>query len=41
MTEGKRPLDDKRRSDDNIKTGIRKIVFVDMNWIHLAQDRDR
>jgi hypothetical protein len=38
--EGRRPLGrPRRRWEDNIKIDLRKIGFVD--WIHLAQDRDR
>jgi hypothetical protein len=27
--------------EDNIKMDIREIGFGDVDWIHLAQDRDR
>jgi hypothetical protein len=40
--EGRRPLGrPRRRWEDNIKTGLREIGFGDMDWIRLAQDRDR
>jgi hypothetical protein len=40
--EGRRPLGrPRRRWEDNIKTDLREIVFGDVDWIHLAQDRDR
>jgi ribosome biogenesis protein Nip4 len=40
--EGRRPLErPRRRREDNIKMDLRKIGFVDVDWIHLAQDRDR
>jgi hypothetical protein len=29
------------RWEDNIKMDLRKIGFVDVDWIHCAQDRDR
>jgi hypothetical protein len=29
------------RWEDNIKMDLREIGFGDMDWIHLAQDRDR
>jgi hypothetical protein len=38
--EGRRPLG-RRRSEDNIKMDLREIGFGDVDWIHLAQDRDR
>jgi hypothetical protein len=31
----------RRRWEDNIKMDLREIVFGDVDWIHLAQDRDR
>jgi hypothetical protein len=38
--EGRRPLGRPRRSwEDNIKTDLRE--FGDVDWIHLAQGRDR
>jgi hypothetical protein len=38
----KRPLGRSRcRWKDNVKTGLRKIGFGDVNWIHLTKDRDR
>jgi hypothetical protein len=40
--EGRRPLGrPRRRWEDNIKMDLREIGFEDVNWIHLAQDRDR
>jgi hypothetical protein len=30
----------RRRWEDNIKTDLREIGWVDMCWINLAQDRD-
>jgi hypothetical protein len=38
----RRPLGTPRsRWEDNIKMDLRKIGFGDVDWIHLAQDRDR
>jgi hypothetical protein len=31
----------RRRWEDNIKKDLREIGFGDVDWIHLAQDRDR
>jgi hypothetical protein len=40
--EGRRPLGrPRRRWEDNIKMDHREIGFGDVDWIHLAQDRDR
>jgi hypothetical protein len=40
--EGRRPLGRPRRGwEDNIKMGFREIGFGDVDWIDLAQDRDR
>jgi hypothetical protein len=40
--EGRRPLGRPRcRWEDNIKIDLREIGFGDVDWIHLAQDRDR
>jgi hypothetical protein len=40
--EGKRPLGrPRRRWVDNIKMEFREIGWDDMDWIDLAQDRDR
>jgi hypothetical protein len=40
--EGRRPLGrPRRRWEDNIKMDLREIVFWDVDWINLAQDRDR
>jgi hypothetical protein len=39
--EGRRPLGrPRRRWDDNIKMDLREIGFGDVDWIHLAQERD-
>jgi hypothetical protein len=40
--EGRRPLGrPRRRWEDNIKMDLRDIRFGDVDWIHLARDRDR
>jgi hypothetical protein len=40
--EGRRPLGRPRsRWEDNIMMDLREIGFGDVDWIHLAQDRDR
>jgi hypothetical protein len=40
--EGRRPLGRPRhRWEDNIKTDLREVGWECMNWIELAQDRDR
>jgi hypothetical protein len=40
--EGRRPLGrPTRRCEDNIKMDLRETGFGDVDWIHLAQDRDR
>jgi hypothetical protein len=39
--EGKRPLGRPRRRWEDIKMDLREIGFGDVDWIHLAQDRDR
>jgi hypothetical protein len=40
--EGRRPLGRPRhRWEDNIKMDLREIKYGDVDWIHLAQDRDR
>jgi hypothetical protein len=40
--EGKRPLErPRRRWVDNIKMGLREIGCDGMDWIDLAQDRDK
>jgi len=40
--EGKRPLGrPRRRWEDNIKMDLREIGWEDVDWIHLAQDRDQ
>jgi hypothetical protein len=41
-TEGMRPLGRPRcRWEDNIKMDLQEVVCVDMDWIDVAQDRDR
>jgi hypothetical protein len=39
--EGRRPLVRPRRRWEDIKMDLREIGFGDVDWIHLAQDRDR
>jgi len=40
--EGKRPLGRHNlRWEGNIKVGLQEVGWRDMNWIELAQDRDR
>jgi hypothetical protein len=40
--EGRRPLGrPRRRWEVNIKIDLREIGFGDVDWINLAQDRDR
>ena len=40
--EGKRPLErPKRRWEDNIKMDLQEVGCGSMDWIELAQDRDR
>jgi hypothetical protein len=40
--EGRRPLGRPRRIwEENIKMDLMEIGFGDVDWIHLAQDRDR
>jgi hypothetical protein len=40
--EGRRPLGrPRRRWENNIKMDLREIGFGDVDWIHLAEDRDR
>jgi 3-oxoacyl-ACP reductase-like protein len=40
--EGKRPLGrPRRRWEDNIKANFQEVGCVGMDWIELAQDRDR
>jgi hypothetical protein len=39
--EGRRPLGrPRRRWEDNIMMDLREIGFWDVDWIHLARDRD-
>jgi hypothetical protein len=41
-SEGKRPLErPRRRWEDGIRIDLRVICFGDVDWIRLAQDRDR
>ena len=40
--EGRRPLGRRRhRWEDNIKMDVQEVGCVGMDWIELAQDRDR
>jgi hypothetical protein len=40
--EGKMPLERQRRIwEDGIRMGLREIGWGGVEWIHLAQDRDR
>ena len=40
--EGKRPLGrPRRRWEDNIEMGLKEVGCGGMDWIELAQDRDR
>jgi hypothetical protein len=40
--EGRRPLGrPEHRWEDNIKMDIREVVWVGMDWIDVAEDRDR
>jgi hypothetical protein len=40
--EGRRPLGrPRRRWEDNTEMDLKEIGFVDVYWIHWAQDRDR
>jgi len=40
--EGKRPLGrPRRRWEDNIRMDLREIVLGDVDWMHLAQDRNQ
>jgi hypothetical protein len=39
---GKRPLGrPRRRWEDNIRMDLQEVGYGDMDWIELAQDRDR
>jgi hypothetical protein len=40
--EGKEPLGrPRRRWEDNIRMGLREIGWEDVDWVHLAEDRDQ
>jgi hypothetical protein len=39
--EGKRPLRPRRRWDNGIRMKLREIGWGSVDWIQLAQDRDR
>jgi hypothetical protein len=40
--EGRRPLGrPRRRLEDNIKMDLQEVGWGDMDWIDMAQDRDR
>ena len=40
--DGKRPLGrPRRRWEDHIKMDLQEVVYEGMEWIELAQDRDR
>jgi hypothetical protein len=39
--EGRRPLGRPSRWEDNIKMDLREVGWEGMDWIDLAQDRDR
>jgi hypothetical protein len=40
--EGRRPLGrPRRRWEDNIKMGLREVGWGGMDWMNLAEDRDR
>jgi hypothetical protein len=40
--EGRRPLERSRRTwDDNIKMDLQEVGWGGVDWINLAQDRDR
>jgi hypothetical protein len=40
--EGRRPLGrPRRRWEDNIKLDLQEVGWGSMDWIHMAQDRDR
>jgi hypothetical protein len=41
-SEGKRPLGrPRRRREDNIKADLKEVVCEGMDWIELAQNKDR
>jgi hypothetical protein len=39
--EGRRPLHRPRRCEDNIKMDLQEVRWGGMDWIDLAQDRNR
>jgi hypothetical protein len=40
--EGSRPLGrPRRRWEDNIKMDLQEVRWEDVDWIHMAQDKDR
>jgi hypothetical protein len=39
--DGKSPLGRPSRWEDNIKMDLQEMGYGDMNWVDLAQDRDR
>jgi len=39
--EGKRPLEDIYRWENNIRMSLRETGWKDVDWIHVAQDRDQ
>jgi len=41
-SDGKKPFERTRRKrEDNIKTGLQEVGWGNIDWIHLAVDRDR
>ena len=40
-SEGKRPLGPRRRWKNNDKTDLQEVGWGEMDWIRLAQDRNR
>jgi hypothetical protein len=41
ILKGRRPLGrPRRRSEDNVKMDLGKIILEGAGWIHLAEDRD-
>jgi hypothetical protein len=39
--DGRRPLEDGHRWEGNIKMDLQEVGWGDMDWIAVAQDRDR